>query len=286
MPWRFFGRDLEVLDLHLGVAAAHDVRQRALGGHRRDVSLDVVAGVRELDDEGGIALVARRIGVGHRHDQRHVGRGGGRREPLLAVQDVVLVAVLHGPRLHTGGVGAGGLLSHRVADALLTVQQRLEELLLLILRAVLQDGQHGGVVGTLRVHRQRAEVALPQLHLHQRVGQGPEPHAAVFLGDEWAPQALRARLGAQLVQHLLVARLVGDALLGGDALVVHPLAHPLPDLPGVFRDLEVDGHGRSSSLCRRYRETAPSKRKGRRNGALSVGSSTRLRPARAASAAA
>ena len=116
-----------------------DVVMRAFDRHVRDIALDVVAGVRQLDDEGRILLVARRVRIGLGHHQRHVGDAGGRGKPLLAVEDVILVAVLDRRGLHAGGVGAGGLFGHREADALVAVEQRLEELLLLILRAVRQE---------------------------------------------------------------------------------------------------------------------------------------------------
>ena len=117
------GRDLQVLDLDLGVAAAHDVRQRTFQGHGRDVADDAVAGVGQLDDESRVALVARGVWIGHRHHQGHVGGAGGGGEPLLAVEDVVLVAVLHRGGLHARGVGACGFLCHREADALVAVEQ-------------------------------------------------------------------------------------------------------------------------------------------------------------------
>ena len=162
---------------------------RAFDRHVGDVALDLVAGVRQLDDEGRILLVARRVRIGLGHHQRHVGDAGGGGKPLLAVEDVVLVAVLHRRGLHAGGVGAGGLLGHREADALVAVEQGFEELFLLIFRAVGEDRHHRGVVGPLRVHRQRAEHALAELHLHQRVGERTEPHAAIFLRHPRAPQA-------------------------------------------------------------------------------------------------
>ena len=167
---------------------------RALDRHVRDVALDLVAGVRQLDEEGRELLVARRVRIGLGHHQRDVGDAGGGGEPLLAVEDVVSLPSLTARGLHAGGVGAGGLLGHREADALLAVEQRLEELLLLIFRAVREQRHHRGVVGPLRVHRERAEHALAELHLHQRVGERAEAHAAVFLRHERAPQALRARL--------------------------------------------------------------------------------------------
>ena len=238
----FFRHD-QVLDLDLRVAAAHDVGKRALSGHGRNVALDDVARVGQLDDEGRIALVTRRVGVGHGHHHRQVRGAGGGREPLLAVQDVVALAVLDRPGLHARGVGAGGLLRHGVADALLAVQQRLEVLFLLEVGAVRQQGQHGGVVRTLAVHRQGAQVAFAQFHLDKGIGQGAKTHAAVFLGDEGAPEALGPRLGPQLGQYDLEGLPVHQTLLGRNALLVHPAAHPLADRLCVFRNLEIDRHG-------------------------------------------
>jgi len=70
-------RDHQVLDIDLGVAAAHDVRQRAFRRHGRDIALDDVAGVRQLDDEGRVALMTGRLGIGHRHDQGEIRGAGG-----------------------------------------------------------------------------------------------------------------------------------------------------------------------------------------------------------------
>jgi hypothetical protein len=92
-------------------------------------------------------------------------------ENHFAVQHVAVVAFLLGAGLHAGRVGAGGFLRHRVTDALFAVQQRLQELLFLILRAVFEQRQHRRVVRALRVHRQGAEIAFAEFHLNQRVGE-------------------------------------------------------------------------------------------------------------------
>ena len=221
------------------------VGMRALDRHVLDVALDVVAGVRQFDDEGRMLLVARRVRIGSRDHQRHVGDAGGRRKPFLAVEDVVLVAVLHRRGLHARGVGAGRLLGHREADALVAVEQRLQEFFLLILRAVGEDRHHRGVVGPLRVHRQRAEHALAELHLHQRVGERAEAHAAIFLRHPRTPQALGAGLFPQRAQHL-GERLGVEFLFRGNAFVMHPFADLLADRLGFGRNFEIDRHGISS----------------------------------------
>ena len=236
-------RDHQILDVDLGVSAAHDVRERAFQCHGRDVALDDVTGVWQLDDEGGVALVARGLRIRHGHDQGEVSGAGGGGEPLLTVQDVVALAVLHRPGLHARGVGTCSLLRHGVADALLAVQEGLEVLLLLKVGAVSQKGQHGGVVRPLAVHGQGTQVALAQLHLDQGVGQGTQAHAAMLLGDEGGPQALGPRLGAQFSKHQLEGLPVQEPLLSRDALLVHPAPDPLAHGLCVFRNFEIDRHG-------------------------------------------
>ena len=117
------GRHLQILDLDLGMAAVQDVVVRPVDRHVGDVALDVVAGVRQFDDEGRELLAARRVGIGLGHDKRDVGDAGRRREPRLAVEDVIRVAVLHRGGLHPRGIGAGGLFGHREADPLVAVEQ-------------------------------------------------------------------------------------------------------------------------------------------------------------------
>ncbi len=96
----FVGDD-EVLDLDLRVAATEHMPERTLDRHRRDVPDDLVAGVRQLDDEGAELLVAGCIRVGLGHDYRDVGHAGGAAEPLFAV-DAPVVAVADGAGLHAG----------------------------------------------------------------------------------------------------------------------------------------------------------------------------------------
>ena len=74
---QIFRRNLEILDLDFGMAAGKLIVMRALDRHVLDVALDLVAGVRQFDDEGRKLLVARRIRIGLGHHQRHVGDAGG-----------------------------------------------------------------------------------------------------------------------------------------------------------------------------------------------------------------
>ena len=165
-PSRLSRGTRRVLDLDLRMGAAQLQAKLGVGLHGLDVAQNLVARVRQFDQEGAVALVAGRVGVGLGHDQRDVRHAGGRAEPFLAVQDP-LIAVERGAGLHARRVGARRLLGHGVANSLLAVQQRLEEALLLIVRAVFEQGQHGGVVRPLGVQRQGAQEALAKLHLHQ-----------------------------------------------------------------------------------------------------------------------
>ena len=184
---QIFGWHHKILDLDLAVAAAHHLGKRAFDRHRLDVALDDVAGVGQLDDEGGKLPVARRIGIGARHHHGQIGGAGGGREPLLPIHDIIAVAVLHRGGAHAGGIGTGSLLGHRVTHALFAIQQRLQIFLLLKLRAMGQQGEHRRIIRPLAVHRQRTQVALPQFHLHQRIGERAQPHAAVLLWNERQP---------------------------------------------------------------------------------------------------
>ena len=115
--------------------------------------------------------MTRGLGIGQGHNHRDIRRRRRRREPLLAIEHIVALAILDRRGLHAGCIGTGSLFGHRIADPLVAIEQRLEVLFLLKRRAVGQQGQHGRIIGTLAVHRQGAEMALAQFHLNQSVGQ-------------------------------------------------------------------------------------------------------------------
>ena len=181
--------------------------------------------------------MARRVRIGLGHHKSDIGHARSAREPLFAVQFVRVVSLANRRRLHAGRIGARSLLSHRIANALLAVQQGLEKLLLLIVRAMRQQRHHGRVVGTLRVHRQRAEIALAEFHLNECVGEGTKAHAAIFLRDERAPQALCPRLLAQLGECRLVVGAGEQLLFRRHAFIVYPLAYLFANGLGVVREL-------------------------------------------------
>ena len=152
---------------------------RALDRHVLDVALDLVAGVRQFDDEGRILLVARRVRIGLGHHQRHVGDAGGGGEPFFAVEDVIFVAVLHRRGLHARGIGAGRLLGHREADALVAVEQRLQEFFLLIVacraRGWSSSRRRRGPACSSRARRACFRRA-PSAPARWRAGRGPCRH--------------------------------------------------------------------------------------------------------------
>ena len=89
LPSSCVGGDADVLVVDLGVAAvAAEVLGRVL--HRRDVADDVHARRVDVDDDHRGALVRPRVGVGDRHHDQEVGDGAVGREPLVAVDDVVV----------------------------------------------------------------------------------------------------------------------------------------------------------------------------------------------------
>ena len=94
--------------------------------HHADVAHQLEAGrVGRHDDQAG-PQVRRRVRVRHRHDDRERGAVGRRREPLLAVDDVV-VAVDDGGGPEHHRVRAGHLrLGHREAAADLAGDERAQ----------------------------------------------------------------------------------------------------------------------------------------------------------------
>ena len=159
----------QVLDLDLAVAAPALVLLVG-SAHDRDVADDVVARVGQLHKERAELTMALRVRVGLGHQERVVGQVRGAAEPLLAVDDPV-VPVTHGRASACRRVGARRPLRHREAHPLVALDERLEELLLLVVRAVREERQNRRVVRALRVECEGAEAALAQFNLDQRVGQ-------------------------------------------------------------------------------------------------------------------
>ena len=184
-----------------------------------------------------LLLVLRRGGVGLAHEDRDLaarihGAGG----PPFAAVDDVSVAVAADVGLDVGGVGRGDRgLGHREAGADLAVEQRLQPFLLVRLAAVADDRLHVAGVGRRAVERLRADRRAAHDLAEMRVFLVRERVGVFALRQEQVPQALRLRLGLELLhdrRHVPAARqlleltlehVLGriDVLLheGGDALL-------------------------------------------------------------------
>ena len=225
------------------MAAAHNLGQGAFGGHGLNVALDDVSRIGQFDDKGRIALVPGRIRIGHGHDHGQIRSTSRRGKPFFAVQHIVLIAILDGAGLHARRIGPGGLFGHGIANPLFAIQQRLEVFFLLVLGAMREQGQHGGIIRALTIHRQGAQMAFAQFHLHQGIGQGAKAHAAIFNRNKRAPKTLASGLGAQAGQDRLEVAAIGKRLFGGHALIMHKLAHLGANGLGLSRNFKIDRHG-------------------------------------------
>ena len=134
---------------HADVIIGDDAVAGGADTHTLDILADGDAGgVLQIHDKGGQTLGGRHRAVSQSKDDAHIGKAGVGGEDLGAVQDPVL-AVLHGHGLGALYVGAGvGLRQAEGAD-LAAVHQRTQELLLLLLGAVVVDAgaAQGGVHG-------------------------------------------------------------------------------------------------------------------------------------------
>ena len=105
--------------------------------HGFDIAQNLIAWVRQLDDEGTVLLVARRVWIGFGHDDSDVCNTGGRAEPLFAVKNP-FIAFEYRSRLHTCCVGTCSFFRHGIADALFAIQQWLKKLFFLKICSVLE----------------------------------------------------------------------------------------------------------------------------------------------------
>jgi hypothetical protein len=102
--------------------------------------MDLNAGLLHVEDEVGKALVLGHVPVGARQEQapmRLVRRGG----PDLLAVDHPLVALPVGARHRARHVRAAARLAEQLAPGVLAGQDALQELLLMEIRAVRQDGR-------------------------------------------------------------------------------------------------------------------------------------------------
>ena len=214
--------------------------------HRRHVAQDLHARRVDRHDEHRRALVAVRVGVGDRHDDQEVGdrRVGG--EPLAAVDDPV-VAVLDGARLQQRRVAARGVgLGHRERRAQVAGQQRVQPLLLLVLRAGQREDLGVARVRRLVAERDRRERLRAEDLVHQAELDLAEALAAEVGRQVRRPQAALADLLLQRRDRALeavLAELVEDRLERPD-LLAHEVAHPVELLLELGLGGEVPGHAR------------------------------------------
>ena len=164
----------------------------------------------QIHDKGGQALGGRHGAVGQGKDDTHIGKAGVGGEDLGAVEDPVL-AVLHGYRLGTLYVGTGVGLRQAKGTDLAAVHQRTQELLLLLLGAVVVDT--GAAQGC--VHRDGDTgrgVHLGDLLHAQGICQRISAGAAVLAAVGDTEEAVALYLGQQvkiigfLFVHLLCQR--------------------------------------------------------------------------------
>src|SRR5256885_14330398 len=109
--------------------------------------------------------------------------------------------MLYSSCFHACGVRAGGTFGHREANPEVAVDQWDEISPLLIVGSVVDQCEHRRILGTHAVHCPRAEMreGSPDLDLDDRVGEMAQAHAAVFDGNERAPQPGVASLGLELL---------------------------------------------------------------------------------------
>ena len=192
-------------------------------------------------EEIGDAGVLRGVGVGSGQQEDVVGVVGLRRPHLLSV-DHPLVAVELGPRLQAGQVRTGVGLTESLAPRDLTLQDPRYELLLLFLRAPLQDRRANEGVAE-EVGAQRRTDASELLVEHDLLQQA-QALAAVFGGptgaDPPAPVELRRPL---LVEGLALLGCHGESgaapALG--EVLLEPSGDLSPELLGFGRVGQVHG---------------------------------------------
>ena len=156
----------------------------------------------------------------------------------------------------------GKITDERVADADVPVHQRLQIPRLLRLRAVLDQGQHGGVLRPHAVERPSAQVGerAADLDLDQGACEVSKPHPAPFNRHERTPQALVAGLRLHLPDDL-EERSLADLVLRRQHDLVDEAGHARTKRLQLGWNLEVD-HGRPPFLPPSRESLPPSDQSG------------------------
>ena len=215
--------------------------------HGLDVAHDLPARRRNVDQERGVhRLGDLGLGLGARDQDRELRAARARDEPLVAV-DHPVIAVQPRLGLDQGRVGAGYVgLGHREAGARPPVAERLQVLLLLLVRRPVQQGVHVALVGGLAIEGERSEPGLGCLGRYTGHRNVTEAHAAELLGHVGQPQAPflggLAHCDHLLDQQLAIALVGLDFLLGRAHDLVAEVAHALANVLDLGGEAEVDGH--------------------------------------------
>ena len=236
------------------------VRRVVVAEHRQHPLDDDAGGVHRHQDLR-LLLVARVARVGLAHQDRDLAAriAGAGREPLAAV-DLVVVAVALDAGLDVGGVGGRHRrLGHQERGADLAVHQRPQPLLLLLLAAVAQEHFHVAGIRRRAVEHFRGPADAAHLLRQHRVfevGQAGAMKLVVLMvarRHEHVPEAVRASLLLQLLEHgndlparvaLVHLRPVGRH--GRFDMLLHEVHDPIEPMALAFRHIEV--HGRSLTL--------------------------------------
>ena len=233
----------EIRDSYFGVVVAT--------AHGLDVAQDVPTFGRNVDQESGVArLRDLRIFFRARDQDRELGTGGAGNEPLVTVDQPVIV-LLDGLGLDQRRIGSRNIgLGHGETRARDALAQRPQVLLLLLRRRPMQQSVHVAFVRSLGVEGEGTEARLSGFGGDAGHGHVTQPHASELLRHVGQPKAPLlgglAHVDDLFDQDLSRVRVPGDLLLGGADDVVHELPGVIDSQLDIFREGEVDGHGFSS----------------------------------------
>ena len=169
------GRDPQVVDHNFGVT-----RRSVHGGH---LSHTVPSLTGDVHDESGVGRL-RHFGIilgPSQQDGKRRPRCIGD-EPFVSIHHP-LIAVLICVRTDEGGIRAGHLrLRHGEAAHGPPIHQRAEILLLLLIRAPMQQRMHVSLIGCLTIEHPRPVTGTRRFGLHHGQFHMTEPHTAPLLG--------------------------------------------------------------------------------------------------------
>ena len=209
--------------------------------HHVDVAHQFEPGCVGGNEDHAGPLVRGRLWVRHRHHDREVGTVGTCGEPLLT-GDHVVVAVLHGHRVHQHRVAARLLgLGHREAAAHLAFDERSQEALALLGIGEQVQDLHVAGVGRLRVEHIVPQRGASECLAEQTVLEHRQPLTAPLDRMVRRPQAHLAHTPLRVrdtfgERHLVV---VEHRPFERDDLLVDEVIHHVEDDRHLLRNLEV-----------------------------------------------